>query len=122
MAVVTTAFIIMFGLEYLLAAVILTGILQVLFGAFKMGKFIRLLPHPVMLGFVNGLAIVIGMAQFGQFKENTRVVYDEKNDMFTYAGDWMALTSPAMLSMMGMIVLTMLIVHFSQIHQSNTCL
>jgi SulP family sulfate permease len=112
MAVVTTAFIIMFGLEYLLAAVILTGILQVLFGAFKMGKFIRLLPHPVMLGFVNGLAIVIGMAQFGQFKENTRVVYDEKNDMFTYAGDWMALTSPAMLTMMGLIALTMLIIHF----------
>ena len=112
MAVVTTAFIIMFGLEYLLAAVILTGILQVLFGAFKMGKFIRLLPHPVMLGFVNGLAIVIGMAQFGQFKENTKVVYDKGHDMFTYAGDWMALTSPAMITMMGLIVLTMLIIHF----------
>ena len=112
MAVVTTAFIIMFGLEYLLAAVILTGILQVLFGAFKMGKFIRLLPHPVMLGFVNGLAIVIGMAQFGQFKENTKVVYDKGHDMFTYAGDWMALTSPTMLTMMGLIVLTMLIIHF----------
>ncbi|MCM8538151.1 MAG: SulP family inorganic anion transporter [Lentisphaeraceae bacterium] len=112
MAVVTTAFIIMFGLEYLLAAVVLTGVLQVLFGAFKMGKFIRLLPHPVMLGFVNGLAIVIGMAQFGQFKTNTRVVYDDKHDMFTYAGDWLALTSPAMLTMMGLIVLTMAIVHF----------
>ena len=112
MAVVTTAFIIMFGLEYLLAAVILTGVFQVIFGAFKMGKFIRLLPHPVMLGFVNGLAIVIGMAQFGQFKENTRVVYDKGHDMFTYAGDWMALTSPAMLTMMGLIVLTMVIIHF----------
>ncbi len=112
MAVVTTAFIIMFGLEYLLAAVILTGILQIVFGVFKMGKFIRLLPHPVMLGFVNGLAIVIGMAQFGQFKENTRVVYDQGHDMFTYAGDWMAITSPPMLIMMGLIVLTMLIIHF----------
>ena len=112
MAVVTTAFIIMFGLEYLLAAVILTGILQILFGAFKMGKFIRLLPHPVMLGFVNGLAIVIGMAQFGQFKENTRVVYDKAHDIFSYTGDWMDLTSPAMLTMMGLIVLTMAIVHF----------
>jgi sulfate permease, SulP family len=112
MAVVTTAFIIMFGLEYLLAAVILTGILQVLFGLFKMGKFIRLLPHPVMLGFVNGLAIVIGMAQFGQFKENTRVVYDAKHEIFTYAGDWMSLTSAPMLIMIGLIVLTMAIVHF----------
>ncbi|REG85649.1 SulP family inorganic anion transporter [Marinomonas pollencensis] len=112
MAVVTTAFIIMFGLEYLLAAVVLTGILQVLFGAFKMGKFIRLLPHPVMLGFVNGLAIVIGMAQFRQFKENTHVIYDQTHDMFTYAGDWMQLTSPAMLTMMGLIALTMSIVYF----------
>ena len=112
MAVVTTAFIIMFGLEYLLAAVVLTGVLQVVFGAFKMGKFIRLLPHPVMLGFVNGLAIVIGMAQFGQFKENVRVVYDKQHDMFTYAGDWMQLTSPAMLTMMGLIALTMAIVYF----------
>ena len=112
MAVVTTAFIIMFGLEYLLAAVILTGILQVLFGMFKFGKFIRLLPHPVMLGFVNGLAIVIGLAQFGQFKENTHVVFDGKHDMFTYAGDWMALTSPAMLTMMGLIILTMAVIHF----------
>ncbi|MEL0639046.1 SulP family inorganic anion transporter [Pseudoalteromonas aliena] len=103
MAVVTTAFIIMFGLEYLLAAVVLTGLLQVIFGALKMGKFIRLLPHPVMLGFVNGLAIVIGMAQFGQFKENIRVVYDKQHDMFTYAGDWMQLTSPATLTMMGLI-------------------
>ena len=112
MAVVTTAFIIMFGIEYLFAAVILTGILQVLFGAFKLGKFIRLLPHPVMLGFVNGLAIVIGWAQFTQFKENTRVVYDSKNEFFTYASDWMSLTDPRMLTMIGMIVLTMAIIHF----------
>ncbi|MEP4555885.1 SulP family inorganic anion transporter [Cobetia amphilecti] len=112
MAVVTTAFIIMFGLEYLLAAVILTGILQVAFGMFKMGKFIRLLPHPVMLGFVNGLAIVIGWAQFNQFKDNTHVIYDAQHDLFTYAGDWLALTSPEMLTMMGLIALTMAIVHF----------
>ena len=112
MAVVTTAFIIMFGLEYLLAAVILTGILQVLFGIFKMGKFIRLLPHPVMLGFVNGLAIVIGLAQFNQFKDNTHVVFDAQNNFFTYAGDWLSLTSPEMLTMMGLIALTMAIVHF----------
>lgn len=111
MAVVTTAFIIMFGLEYLLAAVVLTGVLQLLFGAFKFGKFIRLMPHPVMLGFVNGLAIVIGLAQFNQFKENTRVVYDSAADLFTYAGDWMVITSPGMITMMSLIGLTMLIVH-----------
>ncbi len=54
-------------ISYLFSAVILMGIIQVLFGAFKLGKFIRLVPHPVMLGFVNGLAIIIFKAQFPQF-------------------------------------------------------
>jgi len=55
------------ALGYLFAAVILMGIIQILFGVFKLGKFIRLVPHPVMLGFVNGLAIIIFKAQFSQF-------------------------------------------------------
>ena len=49
------------GLEYVLAAVALAGVIQILIGLFKLGKFIRLVPHPVMFGFVNGLAIVIFM-------------------------------------------------------------
>ncbi|MDF7822486.1 SulP family inorganic anion transporter [Pontiellaceae bacterium B12227] len=52
---------------YLFAAVILMGIFQILFGVFKLGKFIRLVPHPVMLGFVNGLAIIIFKSQFEMF-------------------------------------------------------
>ncbi len=52
---------------YLFVAVILMGILQMLFGFFKLGKFIRLVPHPVMLGFVNGLAIIIFKSQFEMF-------------------------------------------------------
>jgi len=56
------------GFEYLLAAVVLSGILQLLAGYFRLGKFIRLVPHPVMFGFVNGLAIVIFMAQLEQFQ------------------------------------------------------
>ncbi len=55
------------ALGYLFATVILMGIIQVLFGVFKLGKFIRLVPHPVMIGFVNGLAIIIFKAQFSQF-------------------------------------------------------
>ncbi len=55
------------GIEYLFAAVVLMGILQLIFGALRLGKFIRMVPHPVMLGFVNGLAIVIFMAQFESF-------------------------------------------------------
>ncbi|MDF7808145.1 SulP family inorganic anion transporter [Pontiellaceae bacterium B12219] len=53
--------------SYLFAAVILMGVIQMLFGIFKLGKFIRLVPHPVMLGFVNGLAIIIFKSQFEMF-------------------------------------------------------
>jgi len=65
------------GYFYLLGAVVLMGIIQVFAGVFKLGKFVRLIPHPVMMGFVNGLAIVIFMAQLGMFKENTKDVYGQ---------------------------------------------
>ena len=57
------------GLYYLFATVILMGIIQMLAGVFKLGKFVRLIPHPVMMGFVNGLAIVIFLSQLGMFKD-----------------------------------------------------
>ncbi|HMI01363.1 MAG TPA: SulP family inorganic anion transporter [Pedobacter sp.] len=56
------------GLEYVFAAVALAGVIQIAVGLFKLGKFVRLVPQPVMFGFVNGLAIVIFMAQLEQFK------------------------------------------------------
>ena len=59
------------GLQYLFATLILMGIIQVVFGAIKLGKLVRLIPHPVMMGFVNGLAIVICYAQFGMLKTNS---------------------------------------------------
>ena len=55
------------ALQYLFLAVILMGIIQVVFGVLKFGKFVRLIPHPVMLGFVNGLGMIIFKAQFSQF-------------------------------------------------------
>ncbi len=58
------------GLYYLFLTVILMGIIQMLAGIFKLGKFVRLIPHPVMMGFVNGLAIVIFLSQLGMFKTN----------------------------------------------------
>src|SRR5690554_5814263 len=58
----------MYGVEYLFAAVALAGLLQFLVGAFKLGKFVRLIPQPVMYGFLNGLAVIIFMAQIEQFK------------------------------------------------------
>ncbi|RAP30737.1 sodium-independent anion transporter [Candidatus Marinamargulisbacteria bacterium SCGC AG-343-D04] len=87
------------ALSYLFLAVCLMGGFQVLFGLFKWGKFIRLIPHPVMLGFVNGLAIIIFKAQFSQFYVGT--------------GDNAQLMDTIPLAIMiGLIVLTMLICHF----------
>lgn len=86
------------GFEYLLAAVVLMGVIQLITGYFKLGKFIRLVPHPVMFGFVNGLAIVIFMAQLDQFK----FVSTDGNS------NW--LTGPALYSMLGLVALTMSII------------
>jgi SulP family sulfate permease len=68
LAVVMVSLVAAHGVEYLFATVVLMGVLQIAAGAFRLGKFIRLVPHPVMLGFVNGLAIVIFLAQLGQFQ------------------------------------------------------
>jgi len=68
LAVVMVALVADNGVQYLFATVILMGILQLAAGVFKLGKFIRMVPQPVMLGFVNGLAIVIGISQLSQFK------------------------------------------------------
>ena len=68
MAVVIVSLVADHGISYLFPTVMLCGLLQVLVGTARLGKLIRMVPHPVMLGFVNGLAIVIGLAQFGSFK------------------------------------------------------
>ena len=100
MAVVMVSLVALHGVEYLFATVVLTGLLQILAGLFKLGKFIRLVPHPVMLGFVNGLAIVIFLAQLGQFK-----VKDAAGEL-----QWMQ--DSQLFIMGGLIVLTMAIIHF----------
>ncbi|MGB7262151.1 MAG: SulP family inorganic anion transporter [Albidovulum sp.] len=68
LAVVMVSLVAAHGVEYLFATVVLMGLIQITAGLLKLGKFIRLVPHPVMLGFVNGLAIVIGLAQLEQFR------------------------------------------------------
>ena len=83
------------GIEYIFATVILAGILQMLFGVFRLGKFIRLVPQPVMYGFVNGLAIVIFMSQIPQFME---------------IGTTSWLQGSALVTMLGLVALTMLII------------
>ena len=76
------------GLYYLFATVILMGIIQMLAGVFKLGKFVRLIPHPVMMGFVNGLAIVIFLSQLGMFKHvvNGDRVWMQGADLFLMLG------------------------------------
>jgi len=68
LAVVMVSLVADHGVQYLFATVVLMGILQISAGIFRLGKFIRMVPHPVMLGFVNGLAIVIFLAQLEQFR------------------------------------------------------
>ncbi|WP_022944203.1 SulP family inorganic anion transporter [Pseudoalteromonas ruthenica] len=100
LAVVMTSLVVTHGVEYLFATVVLMGILQIFAGVFKLGKFIRMVPHPVMLGFVNGLAIVIFLAQLGQFK-----VLGDDGQMQWMQGEMMA-------TMLGLVALTMAIIHF----------
>jgi SulP family sulfate permease len=99
-AVVVAALVLSHGKEYLFAAVILMGVFQIIFGLLKLGKFIRLVPHPVFLGFVNGLALVIFLAQLQHFK-----VTDA-------AGVTSWLSGNSLYIMLGLIALTMAIIHF----------
>jgi len=100
LAVVMVSLVVEHGKEYLFATVVLMGLLQILAGVFKLGKFIRMVPHPVMLGFVNGLAIVIFLAQLGQFK-----IEDSSGVM-----QWMQ--GEALYTMLGLVAVTMAIIHF----------
>jgi SulP family sulfate permease len=82
------------GVEYIFATVILAGIIQMAAGFLKLGKLIRLVPHPVIFGFVNGLAIIIFMSQLDQFKD--------------VSGNW--LTGGNLYLLLGLVFLTMLII------------
>jgi SulP family sulfate permease len=100
MAVVMVALVAEHGVEYLFAAVVLTGLLQMGAGALRLGKFIRIVPYPVMLGFVNGLAIVIFLAQLQHFQVTSAEGVQE----------W--LSGEALMIFAGLITLTMLIIKF----------
>jgi SulP family sulfate permease len=93
-AVVIVALAQIHGVEYVFATVVLAGLIQVLAGVLKLGKLMRLVPHPVIFGFVNGLAIIIFMSQLDQFKDPT--------------GSW--LTGESLYMLTGLVLLTMLII------------
>ena len=97
-AVIIGALVLQHGEEYLFAAVMMMGLIQIIFGILKLGKFIRLVPHPVFLGFVNGLALVILIAQLEHFK------IPAANGVH----EWISGTS--LYIMLALIVLTMFII------------
>ncbi len=100
LAVVMVGLVAQHGVEYLFAAVILMGVIQIGVGLLRLGKFIRIVPHPVMLGFVNGLAIVIFLAQLKTFQ-----VEDGAGQSHWLHGD-------ALWLMLSLVTLTMAIIHF----------
>lgn len=100
LAVVMVALVAEHGVEYLFATVVLMGVLQIGAGLLKLGKFIRMVPYPVMLGFVNGLAIVIFLAQLPQFK-----VKDAEGALVWMQGEQLYL-------MLGLVAATMAIMYF----------
>ena len=106
LAVVMVALVAQHGVEYLFATVVLMGILQIFAGVMQWGKFIRLVPHPVMLGFVNGLAIVIFLAQLTQFKVPGTM---EIGGHGAVGGEW--LSGTPLITMLGLVALTMGIIY-----------
>ena len=98
LAVVMVALVANHGVQYLFATVVLMGLLQVGAGVFRLGKFMRLVPHPVMLGFVNGLAIVIFLAQMEHFKT------------VDSSGHHVWMTGVTLLITLGLVALTMLLI------------
>jgi SulP family sulfate permease len=105
LAVVMVALVAEHGVEYLFATVVLMGILQVIAGAMHWGRFIRLVPHPVMLGFVNGLAIVIFLAQLTQFQVPGTA---EVSGHGASGGQW--LSGMQLYTMLALVALTMAII------------
>ncbi len=110
LAVVMVALVADHGVEYLFATVVLMGIMQIGAGVFRLGKFIRLVPHPVMLGFVNGLAIVIGMAQLSQFQSAPpeRIPGEHYGPFHILEGTW--LSGTPLILMLGLVGLTMFLI------------
>lgn len=112
LAVVMVALVADHGVEYLFATVVLMGLLQIIAGLFKLGKFIRMVPHPVMLGFVNGLAIVIFLAQLAQFGSPGEAGWLAGTFMEGSILDVAWLEGGQLYMLVGLVLLTMCIIHY----------
>ena len=112
LAVVMVSLVADHGVQYLFATVVLMGIIQVLAGTLKLGKFIRMVPHPVMLGFVNGLAIVIFLAQLGQFGVAGEAGWLNGTFLEGSVLDVAWVEGVELYMLVGLVALTMAIIHF----------
>ena len=112
LAVVMVSLVADHGVEYLFATVVLMGILQITAGVLKLGKFIRMVPHPVMLGFVNGLAIVIFLAQLSQFGEAGQPGWLAGTSMEGSVIDIAWIEGSSLWVMLGLVALTMAIIRY----------
>ena len=112
LAVVMVALVADHGVEYLFATVVLMGVLQISAGVLKLGKFIRMVPYPVMLGFVNGLAIVIFLAQLGQFGVAGEPGWLQDTFMQGSILDVSWIEGSQLHVLLGLVALTMAIIHF----------
>jgi SulP family sulfate permease len=112
LAVVMVALVADHGVEYLFATVVLMGLLQITAGALRLGKFIRMVPHPVMLGFVNGLAIVIFLAQLSQFGNPGEAGWLAGTFMENSILDVAWLEGSQLYMLIGLVMMTMAIIHF----------
>ena len=112
LAVVMVALVADHGVEYLFATVVLMGLIQITAGVLKLGKFIRMVPHPVMLGFVNGLAIVIFLAQLGQFGVAGAPGWLDGTFMQGTIIDVAWIEGQQLYMLLGLVVVTMAIIHY----------
>ena len=112
LAVVMVTLVAVHGVEYLFVAVILMGILQITAGLLKLGKFIRIVPYPVMLGFVNGLAIVIFLAQLRQFGDDNKSGWLSDTFLENSIIDVAWLQGSDLYLLLGLVLVTMLIIHY----------
>jgi SulP family sulfate permease len=111
LAVVMVSLVADHGVEYLFITVVLMGILQITAGVLKLGKFIRMVPYPVMLGFVNGLAIVIFLAQLGQFGEAGQPGWLDGTFMQGSIVDVAWLQGEELYMLLSLVLVTMIIIH-----------
>ncbi len=112
MAVVMVALVALHGVQYLFAAIVITGIIQILTGILKLGKLIHIVPSTVMLGFVNGLAIVIFLSQLGQFKDHSNTAHSQESHSAAgvlFSGGWLDNSQLLVMIMLTLVTISIII-------------